>query len=436
MTDLDMSTATVDKEAITIGSLRRLLVNRRACWAQEIQPTPGITDDWVLLKPGALAMLDELIEELGDDERGPSGHLDGVDESSALIAANIEIARLHAELERNNPVRILSPVTPTSQSRVAAERAKPVDRGNGWIEIDLGNGVRKRVRTGTVDTSAADTEPSAPVEPVEPAKDRKNTVVRAYMLRDRTGYVESTELVFARTAREARKSGYLDNVEYINLEVTRAPEFDKFADMPGRPTLRDKLEHGWWQVCGGCGLHVKIAGDETDAAKVITEDDAFCNDVCQARHEGTQRGMDFANAERSERCSKGRTKPAHNLANLRSIADALREARRATDWQPSSDLLMLDQMQAIYETLSESDRAIADAEGWRSWPDERYRPWVDGETCGMCGKAGDPKRFDGGLIACCRSVRWVCSMACLDEEQLSRHPVGDDVHATSPKAFA
>lgn len=45
-----------------------------------------------------------------------------------------------------------------------------------------------------------------------------------------------------------------------------------------------------------------------------------------------------------------------------------------------------------------------------------YRPWIEGESCGVCGHVGNEKYFDGGLIANCRQgVRWVCSIACFDK---------------------
>ena len=41
-----------------------------------------------------------------------------------------------------------------------------------------------------------------------------------------------------------------------------------------------------------------------------------------------------------------------------------------------------------------------------------YRSRIEGECCGVCGKAGTPGMFDGGLIACSAAIRWVCSTAC------------------------
>jgi hypothetical protein len=168
-----------------------------------------------------------------------------------------------------------------------------------WIEIDLGNGVRKRVRKAAPNAPEASSAKSTP----------KNTTLRAYMLSDRTGYREACELVFALTARAARRTRSLDGVEFIDLEATRSPKFDEFAGVPGRPNMRDKLERGWWQMCGGCHDIVRLHGDESDSAKVITEADAFCNEMCQATHEGVLRGLDFANAERAEAWPEGMTKP-------------------------------------------------------------------------------------------------------------------------------
>jgi len=332
-------TTATDKLAITIGSLRRWLAKRRACWMQDFKPVDGGSlslleslEEWNRYRPGILIALNDLDETLGDDERGPGRDLDVVDESSALVAANLEIQRLRGELERlgktdGDPVRILSPVNLGGDSfervvaRITSDAPKNIKSPTldttqqDWVEIDLGNGVRKRVRRFPLQELGP--VAFAPAKPAaiarrggKPAKARyRKTVLLAFTLRDRTGYHEACELVFGRTARDARKNGYLDGVDFINLEVTRSPKFDEFAGVPGRPNIRDKLERGWWQNCGGCHDFVRLDGGESDAAKIITETDAFCNEMCQATHEGIRRGLDFANAERAEAWPEGMTKP-------------------------------------------------------------------------------------------------------------------------------
>lgn len=116
----------------------------------------------------------------------------------------------------------------------------------------------------------------------------------AYQLSDRTGYAESSEIVFATSVREARRRGYLDDVDYIDLAAERAPSMDVFARYPFALTLRAKLLHGWWQECGSCGTHVKLgAGWIADRGVIVTEDSAYCDADCEAKAEGARRGLHF-----------------------------------------------------------------------------------------------------------------------------------------------
>jgi hypothetical protein len=119
---------------------------------------------------------------------------------------------------------------------------------------------------------------------------RKNTQLRAYVLRDRTDDDHGQEVVFALTAKEARAGGY-DDVPYINTVATRAPEFDQYA--PGPVTMHHLIENGWHQECGGCWRSV----DQYTENAVIDDHEAYCNDVCQARAAGRDAGYAFRRAE-------------------------------------------------------------------------------------------------------------------------------------------
>lgn len=126
----------------------------------------------------------------------------------------------------------------------------------------------------------------------------KNQSDVAYQLSDRTGHVESCDVVFARSVREARRFGYIDRVDYVDLEARRVPKLDVFARYPFALTLRAKLVHGWWQECGGCGKRVTLGeGWIADRGKVVTVDAAYCNALCQAKDDGYRRGLAFARAE-------------------------------------------------------------------------------------------------------------------------------------------
>jgi len=119
--------------------------------------------------------------------------------------------------------------------------------------------------------------------------------LRAYTLRDRTGHREECEVVFARTAREARLCGGIDGVAYIDLAATRTPAFDAYA--PGPVPVRAKLAQHWWILCGGCATPVRCHDDARDAAIVTTAADVYCDARCQARAAGDARGRAFLHAE-------------------------------------------------------------------------------------------------------------------------------------------
>lgn len=129
------------------------------------------------------------------------------------------------------------------------------------------------------------------------------SALRAYVLRDRHDDEAGAVVVFARTAREARQHG-MDDVEYIDVAARRAPEFDAHA--PGPVPLQALLDAGWHWECGGCHHQVDADGCWRCAPPglpepeppIVTERDAYCGPVCEARDQGRMRGHRLERAER------------------------------------------------------------------------------------------------------------------------------------------
>ena len=51
------------------------------------------------------------------------------------------------------------------------------------------------------------------------------------------------------------------------------------------------------------------------------------------------------------------------------LIDALRTRRSGPDWKSEDDRGDLATLEDLFERLSEDEQRVADAEGWRSWPD-------------------------------------------------------------------
>lgn len=125
---------------------------------------------------------------------------------------------------------------------------------------------------------------------------KRGTTPKAYVMSDRSGYVEHAHVVFATTARDARKHGGIDNVTYVDLAARRAPEFDEYAKT-GVP-LAALLEAGWWWECGGCR---KMLHDDDEG--IITNEDKFevyCSAECEGLSTGRDRGYEFQKREREQ----------------------------------------------------------------------------------------------------------------------------------------
>lgn len=80
--------------------------------------------------------------------------------------------------------------------------------------------------------------------------------VKAYIVRDSTGWRESCKLVFTHNAREAIKAAYqseeLEDVAYIDLRATRAYYADGHEnDSEANLMLLNIKKGGWWYEIGG-----------------------------------------------------------------------------------------------------------------------------------------------------------------------------------------
>lgn len=91
--------------------------------------------------------------------------------------------------------------------------------------------------------------------------------------------------------------------------------------------------------------------------------------------------------------------PSKKLTTFRLLTDALRESRRvmteSEHEQERSEEPLLAKLADLIDSMEDSDREIANSEGWRGWPDSydaRMRQCVetidpDDPSC-----AGDPPR--------------------------------------------
>lgn len=89
------------------------------------------------------------------------------------------------------------------------------------------------------------------------APDVAERLLKAYKVEwdDDEGYARIT---FASKPSEAKSNVHgfdgCDNVEWKDLRVRRAPEFDQY--LGHKITARIYLDHGWWYTCAGCELHL------------------------------------------------------------------------------------------------------------------------------------------------------------------------------------
>lgn len=73
--------------------------------------------------------------------------------------------------------------------------------------------------------------------------------MKAYKAGEANFEVENEIIVYAETAREAKKiawSQFDDEIEYINLRINRAPFMDNTEHLSTMEKWIILLEHGWW----------------------------------------------------------------------------------------------------------------------------------------------------------------------------------------------
>lgn len=107
---------------------------------------------------------------------------------------------------------------------------------------------------------------------------------RAYLLRYHDGDMEPCAIVFAPTARAARrKFRAIDGAEYMHTTAERKPEFDG-----GIPSALDLVaNHGWWFTCHYCDDFVRHREDEPAPVVIVERGDesGVAHAACHARAE-------------------------------------------------------------------------------------------------------------------------------------------------------
>lgn len=84
--------------------------------------------------------------------------------------------------------------------------------------------------------------------------------MKAYMLGLYSDDDQGNEIVFAKTAKEAKKYNRdLDPDSYIDLFAKRAPEFDGMENMSIKELMKEQWREGWWFHQDGCP-----SNDESD----------------------------------------------------------------------------------------------------------------------------------------------------------------------------
>lgn len=107
---------------------------------------------------------------------------------------------------------------------------------------------------------------------------------RAYLLRYHDGDMEPCVIVFAPTARAARRKFHaIDGAEYMHTTAKRAPEFD--AGIPSATELM--RDHGWRFECHHCGEFVSFCEDESAPVVIVERGDesSVAHAACHAKAE-------------------------------------------------------------------------------------------------------------------------------------------------------
>lgn len=98
--------------------------------------------------------------------------------------------------------------------------------------------------------------------------------LKAYIVSDKWNEAGSI-VVWAETSGKAKAAALyrdeLDSVDYIDIRVNRAPDFDKYAESKKVP-IQELLNIGWWFYCSGLCSR-EISQDDIDAKEAFIIDD-------------------------------------------------------------------------------------------------------------------------------------------------------------------
>lgn len=98
--------------------------------------------------------------------------------------------------------------------------------------------------------------------------------LKAYIVSDKWNDAGSI-IVWAETSGKAKAAALyrdeLDGVDYIDIRVNRAPDFDKYAESKKVP-IQELLNIGWWFYCSGLCSR-EISQDDIDAKEAFIIDD-------------------------------------------------------------------------------------------------------------------------------------------------------------------
>lgn len=69
------------------------------------------------------------------------------------------------------------------------------------------------------------------------------------------------------------------------------------------------------------------------------------------------------------------------VLRYRQLVDELREGRRLPGWKAFDDRPLLEQLEDLWEQLSDEDQLLANQEGWRAWPDRYDARMAEAARC-------------------------------------------------------
>lgn len=94
-------------------------------------------------------------------------------------------------------------------------------------------------------------------------------MMKAWIVRELRGE-EHCKIIFAETRGKAKSEGASElDREYMEVEATRAKQYDQYADQREVP-IEILLKDGWWWTChGGCGKQIYQNDIDNKGARLI-----------------------------------------------------------------------------------------------------------------------------------------------------------------------